>query len=83
MTSLTEVLAGTFVMSFQTFVYKQEITSCYSVKSPLFPPDCGKAQLMWAMPWSAPETFYSIVIHEGHSGSLAGLPHLPYDLHGI
>ena len=78
--SFTEVLAGTFVTSFWTFVYKQKITSCYSMKSPLFPPDCGKALLVRAMPWSAPEAFYSVVIQGGHSGSLAGLPHLLYDL---
>ena len=80
MTSLMEVLTGTFVMSFWTFVYKQEITSCYSVKSPLFQPDCGKALLIRAMPWSALEAFYFVVIRGGHSGSPAGLPHLLYDL---
>ena len=80
MTSLMEVLTGTFVTSFWTFVYKQKITSCYSVNSPFFPPDCRKALLVRAMPWSAPEPFYSIVIQGGRSGSLAGLPHLLYDL---
>ena len=67
-------------MSFRTFVYKQKIMSCYSVISPLFLPDCGKALLVRAMPWSAPEALYSVVIHGGHSGSLAGLSHLLYVL---
>ena len=80
MTSLTEVLTGTFVMSFWMFVYKQPVTSYYSVKPPLFLPDCGKALPKWAMPWSAPETFHSTVIQEGYSGSLAGLPPLPCHL---
>ena len=52
-------------MSFRMFVYKQEIMSCYSVKSSLFLPDCGKAPPMWAMPWSAPET----LLHSDSWGS--------------
>ena len=80
MTSLMEVLAGTFVTSFWTFVYKQAVTSYYSVKPLFFPPNCGKALPKRAMPWSAPETFHSTIIQGGYSGSLAGLPPLPYDL---
>ena len=78
--SLMEVLAGNFVMSFQMFVYKQAVTSCYSVKPPLFLPKCRKALPKWAMPWSALETFHSTVIQGGYSGSLADPPLLPYDL---
>ena len=67
-------------MSFWMFVYKQVVTSYYSVKLPPFPPDCRKAHPEWAMPWSALETFHSTVIQGGYSGSLAGLPHLPCHL---
>ena len=70
-------------MSFQTFVYKQKITSWYSMKSPLFPLDCRKTPPLWAMPWSAPETFYFIMIHGGHSETPAGPSHFLYDLLSI